>query len=452
MSNVLLIIPFDGFRQESPALGVGYLKAYAEKHSSNSVIIHDENFLEKRDELLLRKIEEIRPDFIGMTFPSSAILRVKAIACLVKTKWPWITLFAGGYHPTSEPELTLKFIPEIDFVVRGEGEIFAAKLKGRWKTLPNIGWLEAGAYRENRIETLSDLDSIPFPDRRIYDSRYFIPRRGVIAGIYGRTTTLLSSRGCPYACNFCSNRVMQKGIRFHSTDYVLSEIAHLLSTVGRMDYLYFVDVMFLAHWERVADLCQGLIQHGFSKKLKWAATVSANAVNDEKIRLLKEAGCFYLSFGFESNSPRVLKIINKKATVEDNQRACEICRRHGIYINSAFLFGVPGENEEDLLKTIQFVKSHHIGFTGVNIMKPLPGSPFYQQFIKQGIICPSIDEWQKISSIYETGRIYNDLLSMEQYRYYIEKFNQTTRWKSYYYRLRANWKMRLKYFLTSGLF
>lgn len=449
MKKLLLIVPFDGMRQESPTLGVGYLKAYADKYSSNSIIIHDENFLGDPNTTLLQKMREIKPDFFGISFPSSAILRVRVIARLLKEKYPEIPLFAGGYHPTSEPELTLRFIPEIDFVVRGEGESFAAKLNSNWKRLPNVGWLEDGFYKENITETVKEIDEIPFPDRRIYDYRYFLPRRGVIAGIFGKTATLLSSRGCPYSCNFCSSKIIHNKVRFHSTDYVLSEIEHILSTKGSMDYLYFLDVMFLSNWERVNNLCRELIKNGLNKRFNWAATVAANVVDEEKVSLMKEAGCFYLSFGFESNSPRVLKIMNKRATPKDNEKACEVCEKYGIYINSAFLFGIPGEEEDDLQQTIDFVKRHNIGFTGINIMKPLPGSPFYEQFVKQGIIQPSIEEWHRISSIYEMGRIFNDKLSLRQYREYINKFYNNVRLKSLYSSLRANWRMNLKYLFGS---
>ena len=123
---------------------------------------------------------------------------------------------------------------------------------------------------------------------------------------------------------------------------------------------------------------------------------------------MKEAGCFYLSFGFESNSERVLKIIGKKATSEDNRKACLICKKNNIYINSAFLFGIPGEKAEDLQKTIDFVRTNNVQFTGINIMKPLPGSPFYYDFVKRGLIKPSIKEWHNISSINVPGKIYND--------------------------------------------
>jgi radical SAM superfamily enzyme YgiQ (UPF0313 family) len=294
---------------------------------------------------------------------------------------------------------------------------------------------------------LKNIDEIPHPHRTDFDKRYFEPRYGTIAGIYGRVGTIMSSRGCPYNCSFCSNKLIQKVVRYHSTEYVLSEVEHILTVLGEMDFLYFLDVMFLTNWRRVEELCLAMIRNGFSKRFKWAATVSANAVNDEKIRLMKEAGCFYLSFGFESNSARVLKLINKKATPRHNERAIELCAKYGIYANSAFLFGIPEETEEDLQATIDFVRKHNVHFTGVNIMKPLPGSPFYYDFVERGIIQPSVEEWHTTSSINVAGKIYNEGLTEEQYDEYIRKFHAAIRFKSICTDLRANWRMRSKYFL-----
>jgi radical SAM superfamily enzyme YgiQ (UPF0313 family) len=443
--TVLLVVPFDGHRQAAPTLGVGYLKAYAAKCGSAEVVLHDENFLENPDASLRERLAEVSPRFVGISFPSSAVRRVLDIARLVKLVCPRATVFAGGYHPTSEPELTLRLIPWIDFVVRGESELFFGGLGGDWKSLPGAGWIEDGVYRENPPQAVALLDEVPFPDRKIYDRRYFLPSHGVIAGIYGRTATIMTSRGCPYSCRFCAGKSMQKLVRHHGTAHVLAEIDHLLSVLGSIDYLYFIDVMFLSNWQRVDELCEALLRERHPGRFRWAATVAANVVTDEKVRRMKEAGCFYLSFGFESNSSRVLELIGKKATPADNARACEICRRQGIYVNSAFLFGIPGEQEEDLQQTIDFVRTHEIGFTGVNIMRPLPGSPFYNDFVRRGILHPSVEEWHEISSIYESKTIYNDLVSRERYRFFIDCFDRTIRRKSLLASFRANWWKRLKY-------
>lgn len=448
MNKILLVIPFDGYRQVTPMLGVGYIKAYVDRHSKNIVHVHDENFIDDKNGALVKKVEEFNPDFIGISFPSSAVLRVVEMCRLLKKRFPGVHVFAGGYHPTSEPELTLRFIPELDFVVVGEAEHVIANLKKNWEDISNICYVnKSSIYTANAPENISDINLIPFPDRNIYDKRYFMPQKDVISGIYGKTATIMSSRGCPYSCNFCSCKLIQKVVRFNSTDYVLSEIDHILNVIGRIDYLYFLDVMFLAKWSRVEDLCLEFIKHRYNKRFKWAATVAANVVDDKKVKLMKEAGCFYLSFGFESNSDRVLKLINKVATAEHNKRACAICSKYGIFVNSAFLFGIPGENEEDLRKTIDFVKKYYVHFTGLNIMKPLPGSPFYYEFIEKGKIKPSISEWHKISSINIPGTIYNDNVAEETYKKYVEEFNRTIRIKSLVSDLKANWCLKLKYLM-----
>lgn len=452
MHRILLISPFDGHKQEAPSLGIGYIKAYSDNKSNNLVEIHDENFIVDLDAALFLKINEFKPHFIGITFPSSAVLRISHITKIVKQKWPQISIFAGGYHPTSEPELTLRLIPHLDFVMIGEAENSVAGLNLDWKGLDNVAYLnENGVYIENKIGKLEDINCIPYPDRKLIDKRYFQPQKGVITGIWGKTATIMSSRGCPYSCNFCSSKLIQKRVRYHSTEYVLKEIEHILTTVGEIDYLFFLDVMFLTKWQRVEDLCYALKKEKHHKRFKWAATVSANVVDDAKLKLMKESGCFYLCFGFESNSAKVLDLINKKSTPEHNKKAVDICKANGIYSHSAFLFGIPEEEEEDLIKTVEFVKENNVSFTGVNIMKPLPGSPFYYSFVKNGDIVPSIEEWHKVSSINVPSRIYNNKISEEQYKHYIKQFYKAIKIKGIWNNITANWKLRLKYINNNSL-
>lgn len=445
-ANILIINPKHPFQLVSPPLGIGYILAYNRKISNNSVTFLDENFIEQSDGEILKTIQEKNIEFIGISFPSVAILRVLAICKLIRTHFNnGITLFTGGYHPTSEPELTLRLIPYFDFLIIGEAEHIISKLDCNWRSSENIAYLNNNVFIQNPITYLKNIDEIPYPQRTDFNKRYFAPCFGAIAGIFGKVATIMSSRGCPYSCKFCSCKLIQKTVRFHSTEYVLSEIEHILSVTGKIDYLYFLDVMFLTKWGRVEELCSAFIRLGLHKHFKWAATVAANVVDDKKIKLMKEAGCFYLSFGFESNSEHVLEAINKKATPEHNKKACELCAKYNIYINSAFLFGIPGERAQDLQDTIDFVRAYNVHFTGVNIMMPLPGSAFYYDFVKQGIIRPSIDEWYTISSLSTTNKIYNDVLPKEQYDEYITKFYRTIKYRSKYFNLTANWRKRLKY-------
>ena len=163
---------------------------------------------------------------------------------------------------------------------------------------------------------------------------------------------------------------------------------------------------------------------------------------------MKEAGCFYLSFGFESNSPNTLRLIKKKAAPQDNERAVEICKRLGILCNSAFLFGIPGETEEDLADTLKFVEKYNIFSTGVNVMKPLPGSPFYDQFINEGILKKSVEDWHRISSIHHDSGYFNDRISCEIYEEYKKKFQRIIWLKSRINHYCVNWRNLLRYRYT----
>jgi radical SAM superfamily enzyme YgiQ (UPF0313 family) len=448
MGRILLINPKDSYTLNSPPLGIAYLISYARTIGKNEVFFHDENFIARfnLDNELDIAIRKHNPNYIGIAFPSSAIKRVVQVAQYIKEKHGDITVFAGGYHPTSEPEATLRFIPQIDFSTLGQAEHVLGHLGIDWQLLDNIAFLNpTGGYVQNPIRNhLKSIDDIPIIDRTIFDSKYYRPNH-VISGIFGKTVTIMTSRGCPYNCAFCSNKLINKRVRFHSIDYVLDEIDTIFSQLGKMDYFWFLDVMFLAKWSRIQELCKSLIKTKIFGKTRWAATVAPNVITEEKVRLMKEAGCFYLSFGFESNSSNSLKLMNKVATPEDNARAMEICDRLGMLANSAFLFGIPGETESDLQDTLNFIRKHNIFSTGVNTMKPLPGSPYYDRFITEGIIKQGIEDWHSISSIHHYSEYFNNSLSPDIYNSYRRNFYKIIRRNARLNYFRANKWNLLKY-------
>jgi anaerobic magnesium-protoporphyrin IX monomethyl ester cyclase len=448
MSSILLINPKDSYTLNSPPLGIAYLISYARTIGKNEVFFHDENFIARYnlDNELDIAIRKYNPNYIGIAFPSSAIKRVLQVAQYIKENHGDITVFAGGYHPTSEPEATLQFIPQIDFFILGQAEYVFGHLGSDWQMADNIAYLNSSCgYVQNPIQNhLKTIDDIPIIDRTIFDSKYYRPNH-VISGIFGKTATIMTSRGCPYNCAFCSNKLINKKVRFHSINYVLDEIDSIFSQIGKMDYFWFLDVMFLANWSRIRELCETLIKTKILGETRWAATVAPNVISEDKVRLMKKAGCFYLSFGLESNSPNSLKLMNKVATPKDNERAVEICNRLEILANSAFLFGIPGETESDLQDTINFVTKHNIFSTGINTMKPLPGSTYYDQFISEGIIKQSIEDWHSISSIHHLSEYFNNNLSFDIYNNYRQKFYKVTKRNAKLNYLRANkWKL-LKY-------
>lgn len=427
MAKILLINPKDSYWLASPPLSVGYLTAYAQRVGKNEVFFHDENHFPDHELNLelCRVLRRVGPDYVGLTFPSSTILRVVEILRHLKALHPRVVRFAGGYHPTSEPEATLRVIPELDFIVLDQAEHAFAHLGDDWRSLETVCYLDgAGQFIENPRRTILDIDDIPYVDRALFHPTYFAPHEGVMSGVYGRTVTIMSSRGCPYRCKFCSNELLQKDVTFHSVDYVIGEIEHIRRQVKRIDYLYFLDVMFLTNWRRTEALCKALIETKVLGDIKWGAVVAANVTTLARAKLMREAGCFYLSFGMESNSENSLKLMAKVARPKHNERAADICRELGLVFNSAFLFGIPGETEADLEATLDFVRRHGAFATGVNRMKPLPGSPYYYEFVEKGLIQRTIPDWHRISSIHHDSGYFNDRVPPEVYRRYEDEFER----------------------------
>jgi radical SAM superfamily enzyme YgiQ (UPF0313 family) len=127
----------------------------------------------------------------------------------------------------------------------------------------------------------------------------------------------------------------------------------------------------------------------------------------------------------------------------------ELCKKHSILANSAFLFGIPGETVKDLQETIDFVRKYDVFSTGVNIMKPLPGSPYYYRLVGEGAITPDIKEWREISDINVKGKIYNPIISEDDYYKYISIFNSTIQRKTKINHFKCNFLKYLKYYFGS---
>ena len=444
--RILVVSPKEAYELGSPSLGIGYLLSWSRKAGGNAVHFHDENFVPAAgaNAALAEAVHRFRPDFVAVSCPSSAVRRVVEIARAVKEARPEAVVFAGGYHPTVEPEATLRALPDLSFVMPGQAEAAFGNLGQDWRNLSGIGYLDDDRYVETPLPPPVELDQLPYPDRRDFDRRYFEPRV-VISGVFGKTATLLTSRGCPYDCSFCANKAIQNRVRYHSVDYVLGEIDYIFTQLGRVDYLYFLDVLFLSRWDRVEDLCRKLVASGILKGTRWAATAAANLLTRERARLLKEAGCFYLSLGLESNSARVLKMMGKVATPADNDKAADACARAGILMNSAFLFGLPGEEEEDLEETIRFVREHEIFAAGVNAMKPLPGSPYYRRLLEQGLLERNLESWHRASSIHHDGEYFNDRIPVERYETYRRRFRELCSRREPIDDWAANWRAYLRY-------
>lgn len=419
--KVLLVNPISGYQVGSMPLGVGYLAAYLQTQG------HEVGFLDRvpgfyqnnRDLAFVDRetratAETFRPDWIGITMTTAQVYDTYHVAKLLRQvpRARDAAIVVGGYHPTTEPGLTLRECAEVDIVVRGEGEFTFADLAagGDLSSVLGITYRKDGQIVATPERPLHEkLDDYPPPPRSLYDAGFYCRRKAdVLSGWYVKAATLMTSRGCPKRCKFCAAEVILPRVRFHSVDYVLAELEGILRLYD-IEVISFVDIMFLSRWSRTEELCRRLIAEKLNRRLRWGASITADSVTKDKLGLMKEAGCRYLNFGFETGSQRMLDLMNKRVKVEKNHNAARWAEELGLMCNSAFLVGLPGETEADIELTAQFLRTYNIFSTGLNIMAPLPGSTYYREFLDAGILTYTPKLWGIIGAVFHDNSTRDDI-------------------------------------------
>jgi radical SAM superfamily enzyme YgiQ (UPF0313 family) len=276
--------------------------------------------------------------------------------------------------------------------------------------VPGVTYRKAGEVHSAPERPLHQhLDDFPPPPRRLYDTGFYYRRKAdVLSGWYVKAATLMTSRGCPKRCKFCAAEIILPRVRFHGVDYVLGELEEILRAHD-VEAVSFVDIMFLSRWSRTEELCRRMIQAGWHRRVGWGASITADSVTRDKLALMKEAGCRYLNFGFETGSQRMLDLMNKRVTVEKNRAAARWAAELGLMCNSAFLVGLPGETEADIELTAQFLREHNVFSTGLNIMAPLPGSTYYRELLEAGRIRYSPELWRIIGAVFSDSSTRDDI-------------------------------------------
>lgn len=425
--NVLLISPLiqecnyvGDYYSRWPQLGLAYIASTLEEKGHQVMILEkkilsgpkypsSKDQLAKVDGLVLRGIEDFKPNLIGLTATTPVIMDAYRTARLIKSAYPEVPIVLGGRHATSEPFYTLEQCPGIDIICRGEGEITMLELAEglEWHRIKGIIFRKQNNkdFIVNSDRPLiEDLDNIPFPAWHLLDrGLYFQPNISVMRGDYMRTATIMTSRGCPYRCAFCQSPELldiygRKYIRYHSIDRVIGEIKFLMDRF-EVRGISFSDDMFSLNRERVLQICKKIIDSGINKELKFTVNLRSDRVDAEILGILKEAGCIHVIFGSESGSESTLKRMNKSLSIEENIEAIKLTKSYGLAAEANIVIGSPGETRSDFLQTIGFLKKSRPDKIFVSKFYPLPGTEFYRQVLQKNSIQRPGD-WDQINRLY----------------------------------------------------
>jgi len=367
----------------SPPLGVAAVAAGA-RDSGFEVQIFDANHYRSPGRFLDRKLKDFPPDGVGISFTTPHFPEVLRVVNLLKKRIPGVPIIGGGPHPTVLPAATLKEIP-FDFLVVGEGdrtlsEIYAA---GDFSRVLGI------AYRGGNGPRLTpprppvlNLDDLPFPAWEIFElSRY---RTSHLLARENPCGWLETSRGCPGTCSYCTKKAWGTKFRAKSPPRVLDEVRKMLDRGFREIHL--ADDNFAHDRERALEICAQIIRSGW--RFPWAPVTGlrVDTLDRELLRQMQRAGCYRVYLGIESGSPRILEKIGKGIRIEKVEEVVSDCRELGLEVFGFFMIGLPEEEEEDLISTLNFARRLRLDFAKVSYTIPLPGTSLYQRLEAEGLL------------------------------------------------------------------
>lgn len=367
-------------------LGILYIAAVCRKEGYNVVVIdaYAENL---SDEKLKLKIQEIKPDIVGITTVTSNGGTVYQLGKWLKENYPEVFVALGNVHASVFAEAYLKN-GCCDVVVHGEGEYtFLEILKARDKKITDLSCIKSISYlKEGKIITTSsacvvkNLSELPFPARELLKKELY-NIQSITNSPYsnkkgGVGKHMITSRGCPNCCTFCvvhSDRIQRQ----NAISRVVDEL-ELLENEYYADYVMFVDPLFTSDKKRMLDLNRAIKQRNL--KLRWGCEAHVQSIDEELVKEMEEAGCFDMAFGIESGVQRLLHNVRKGITLEKVEKAINIVKQNTkIKVSGLFILGLPGETYRDSLKTIEFAKRLPLDMAQFSILVPYPGSQIFNE-------------------------------------------------------------------------
>jgi len=343
----------------------------------------DVDFVDLTFEKSLSKIEDAlqnNPVAVGMSVTSPLLDRAREVLDFIKARRPSLPVIMGGPHTSAVPESGLA--EGFDYLLLGEGEESMVSLveglngKGvsgvKGLCYPDV----AGAMRLNPPEPIMDLDSIAFPDRSLVDYRRY------------EKVGLITMRGCPFRCYFCKpmmDQVFGRKMRRRTPSNVVQEVRGILQQMGDR-IIHFRDDTFTFGKPDWLTEFRSILKESVPHGIRFHCSSRVDQINEEKLKIVKDAGCTQIFFGVESGSQKILDFYRKGTNPAQAVEAFRLCRKHKINTVSAIMLGAPEETREDLELTYNLVKKLKPTNWIVFITTPFPGNHLYRHAKENNLI------------------------------------------------------------------
>jgi len=400
--KVLLVKPSGrsglSFLMDQIPVGLEYIAAYIEDVVDEVHIVDME--MERRS--FKHLIDLFRPDLVGITMSATEHNEGLRLARIAKENG--ITTMVGGYHPTSIPDLMLSY-PQLDMVVRGEGELTTKELveKGNPECVLGISYKKDGQVIHNKDRPLvEDLDSLPFPARHLRQYLYKANDRKTNYDV------LVTSRGCYGRCTFCCEPSMSKGrLRCRSAENVLEEIFEIERFHnGKTVSVIIADPNFMGNSARVERLCDLMQEHDLNMEFCALVRTDNMAKNPKIVKKMCQVGICYFEMGIESPNPKDLNTTKKGITTKIHGEAVRNIRENGGSAGGTFVIGLPNQIEEEIKSFPVYAKEIGMTAAAFGIATPFPGTEFFQEMDRKGLIFETNwDNFDEMHSVYKTKHL-----------------------------------------------
>lgn len=432
---------------EYPPLGLMYIASYIENYGHDVKII-DMSAENMTEDGYVQTIEHFQPDVVGFTVTTPTSSYAHKLASITKNYLRKVHTIFGGPHPTAMPEEELRD-NNLDFVVRGEGEVTMATLLA--KNCKDVDETRGISYkRDGKIlhnpgqPYIDNLDSLPFPAYHLIDiSKYFF----VDARKYP-LAPLLTSRGCPYGCIYCTKNIFGRSFRARSAKNVVNEIEFLVKEYGVRE-IHIIDDSMSVLPKRVIEICNEIKKRKINVFLDCANGIRVDTVTLELFASMKDAGFYKVAFGIESGDQNILNNIKKGISLEQVKRAVNIAKNIGLEVWGFFMVGLPGENKQTIEKTVNFAIQLDLDVAKFYVTTPMPGTELFELWSTKGYI-KSYD-WSNYSfykkPVYDLPNLSaEDILGFHRYcfkkfyfrpRYILKRMKRVSSAKSLVYTFKA---------------
>jgi anaerobic magnesium-protoporphyrin IX monomethyl ester cyclase len=376
----------------------------------------------------LNEILEYKPNMVGFSATTSSFPDAANMAAAVKMARPGVITVCGGVHCSALGASLLKDYPAFDFLVKGEGEITLAELAGGGNpaNIKGIIWRNGNDIVENGPrETISDLDILPFP---AYEKLKGFPR-GYNLPLFSYThfpgTSMITSRGCLFQCSYCDRSVFKRGFRYNSAKYIYNHLKYLHQKFG-IRHVNIYDDLFTTDENRVIELCEMLT--GDPVDIQFNCAVRVGYAPDKLLQMLKNAGCLMVSLGIESAEPDMLMKHKAGVTVEAVRDTVIRIQAAGLRAKGLFMMGLPGETEDSIRKTSDFVIS--LGLDDMNMAKftPFPGAPLWKTIREEGTFEEDWEQMNCLNFVFVPKSIGSKNLLNRLYNEHVKRFYTDRAW------------------------